>query len=77
LPFLEAVRPAVAIVSAGVDDPFGHPAQPTLDRLAASRAAVWRTDRDGEVTLRTDGRRLEVSAFSGRTRRWRPPVVPP
>jgi competence protein ComEC len=77
LPFLEATRPAAAIVSAGADDPFGHPARPTLDRLAAARIAVWRTDRDGEVTLRTDGRRLVLSTFSGRTRRWGPSPLEP
>jgi len=74
LPFLDATRPAIALVSAGLDDPFGHPAAATLARLSSARAEVWRTDRDGAVTLSTDGRTLAVAAISGRARRW--PAAP-
>ena len=47
--FLGVVRPAVAVVSAGADNPYGHPARSTLDHLAAAGAAVFRTDTDGSV----------------------------
>jgi competence protein ComEC len=47
--FLGVVRPAVAVVSAGADNPYGHPARSTLDHLAAAGAAVFRTDSDGSV----------------------------
>jgi hypothetical protein len=36
-------------VSAGADNPYGHPARSTLDHLAATGAAVFRTDTDGSV----------------------------
>lgn len=69
--FLEAVRPAVAVVSVGVRNGFGHPDPEVLARLARAGAAVYRTDRDGAVTLETDGRRLVVSAWaSGRRDRF-------
>ncbi len=64
--FLAAVRPRVAVASAGADNPYGHPARPTLERLAAAGARVYRTDVDGSVTVtfgaegpsvRTDPRR--------------------
>jgi competence protein ComEC len=73
--FLATLRPDAAVVSAGADAPFGHPAPPVLARLDEARVDLWRTDRDGEVTLRTDGRAATLSAFSGRTRRW-PPSLP-
>ena len=50
-PFVEALRPKVAVASAGAGNPYGHPAKSTLDRLAAIGARVLRTDRDGTVTV--------------------------
>jgi competence protein ComEC len=49
--FLDAVRPRVAIVSAGAGNPYGHPARSTVDRLSATGARVLRTDTDGSVTV--------------------------
>ncbi len=65
-PFVDAVRPKVAIASAGAGNPYGHPAKSTLDRLRASGARVYRTDQDGsvEVELREDG--LSVHETGGR-----------
>jgi competence protein ComEC len=55
-PFLDAVRPRVAVASAGVGNPYGHPAKATLDRVAARGARVLRTDRNGSVEVTLDGR---------------------
>jgi competence protein ComEC len=49
--FLAAVRPRVAVASAGAGNPYGHPARRTLERLAATGARVYRTDVDGSVTV--------------------------
>ena len=53
--FLDAVRPRVAIVSAGAGNPYGHPTAATLARLAARGALVLRTDRNGAVETILDG----------------------
>jgi competence protein ComEC len=63
---LAAVRPRVAIVSAGAGNPYGHPNRRTLDRLSASGARVLRTDRDGSVTVTTDGSDLRVTSSGSR-----------
>jgi competence protein ComEC len=49
--FLAAVRPKIAVASAGTGNPYGHPARRTLERLAATGARVYRTDVDGSVTV--------------------------
>ena len=49
--FVDAVRPKIAIASAGAGNPYGHPAKSTLDRLAAAGARVLRTDQDGTVSV--------------------------
>jgi len=59
---LAAVRPRLALVSAGAHNPFGHPHPETLARLAAAGAFVLRTDRDGTVHAATDGRRVWARA---------------
>lgn len=60
--FLAAVGASVAIASVGADNPYGHPAPGTLDRLTRSGARVYRTDRDGDVAVcRRDGRLLVVA----------------
>jgi competence protein ComEC len=64
--FLDAVAPSVAIVSDGFENSFGHPNPDVLRRYAARHTEVLRTDIDGLVTVRTDGRRLWVD-----TMRWR------
>jgi beta-lactamase superfamily II metal-dependent hydrolase len=61
--FLEALAPAIAIISSGEDHPYGHPSPELLERLEASGAWVLRTDRDGAVHIVTDGERLEISCF--------------
>lgn len=66
--WLTAAPPSLAIVSAGATNPFGHPADAVLTRLNGAGADVWRTDRDGEVSVRTNGEVVEVRAFTGRTR---------
>ncbi|MFZ5817370.1 MAG: DNA internalization-related competence protein ComEC/Rec2 [Bacillota bacterium] len=65
LPFLQAVRPRYALISAGSGNPFGHPHRGALARLEGVGAEVWRTDRHGTVTLRTDGFRLRLSGSRG------------
>ena len=64
--FVEALRPQIAVVSAGRANHFGHPVPEVLDRYRALGAEVFRTDRDGEVTLSTDGYALSVATFTGR-----------
>ena len=56
--FLNAVSPSVALISAGYENSFGHPHPDVLGRLSGRHAAVLRTDLDGLVTARTDGRRV-------------------
>lgn len=72
--FLAAVAPRVALVSVGAANRYGHPSAAVLRSLAGARAQVLRTDRLGTIVVRTDGRRLTLSA-QGET--WDSPPPPP
>jgi competence protein ComEC len=69
--FLAAWQPQVAVISAGRGNRFGHPAPEVLSRLAAIDARVFRTDRDGQITIETDGSRLRVRTYRGARHAWR------
>jgi competence protein ComEC len=59
---LELVDPQVAMVSVGNGNDYGHPTPETMAALeAVPGLAVYRTDRDGAVTIETDGERVSVA----------------
>jgi competence protein ComEC len=53
---LERIRPRFAAISVGAGNPFGHPTAETLRALDAAGAEVRRTDRRGDVWLRSEDR---------------------
>lgn len=61
---LRAFRPAAAVISAGRNNPFGHPAAAVLSRLSGAGVRVFRTDSDGAVMMETDGRRVVLSTWN-------------
>ena len=60
--FLDAVGPEIAVVSAGLDNQYGHPAPEALERLEASVGPqnVYRTDLQGTIEFVSDGGRWWV-----------------
>ncbi|KAF0207413.1 MAG: competence protein [Actinobacteria bacterium] len=48
---LDAWTPQEAIVSVGTGNDFGHPSPSTIAMLERAGTRVWRTDRDGDITL--------------------------
>lgn len=63
--FLDEVAPWLAIVSAGPANRFGHPHPEVWERLERGAAHRLRTDLDGGVVVRTDGRSISFAAWSG------------
>ncbi|MFI8252983.1 ComEC/Rec2 family competence protein [Streptomyces filamentosus] len=57
-----AVRPRLALVSAGRENPYGHPSPRTLAALRAGGARVLRTDRDGAIAVAGAGEGLVAVA---------------
>jgi competence protein ComEC len=60
---LDGWRPQLALISAGRGNAFGHPTRDVLLRLEHAGVRVLRTDRDGEITVTTDGHDLRWETF--------------
>lgn len=61
--FLNAVRPKIALISAGRENRYGHPGQITLDRLAALNTRIFRTDKNGTIDLYFPGRGGDITVI--------------
>ena len=60
--FVDAVEPAVALVSVGTGNDYGHPNVPLLRRLERNGARVLRTDVSGDLAVVAKGGELAVVA---------------
>src|SRR5471032_3183392 len=69
--FLSAVTPAFAVISDGFENSYGHPHPAVIERLQQHHADILRTDQQGLITIRTEGRCLSVETYRQRT-----PLVP-
>jgi competence protein ComEC len=60
--FLAEVSPAVAVISVGKDNRFGHPSSDVMERLEERLGTgnIYRTDEQGTIEFITDGERLWV-----------------
>jgi competence protein ComEC len=58
--FLSAVGPRLVLVSAGEGNAYGFPSPEVLARCRAVGAEVLRTDLDGAIEVRTDGRTVRA-----------------
>lgn len=57
---LELLAPSITIISVGADNRYGHPHREVRALLKALSGSNYRTDQNGNITLRTDGHRLSV-----------------
>ena len=52
LELLQSVRPEIVIISAGANNPYGHPSPDVLERLTDFGCTIYRTDEQGSVLVR-------------------------
>lgn len=64
--FLRQCSPAVAVISCGEHNTYGHPHKETLERLNDMGTAVYRTDCSGAVQITVTGSRMKVTEYRRR-----------
>ena len=59
--FLQTAGPRAAWISAGQNNLYGHPHGQTIERLNKMNCRILRTDKNGCISLLTDGKKIRVS----------------
>ena len=54
--WLRAVQPEYAVIQVGEGNSYDHPHEPVLSRLRDADAVVYRTDLQGHILCRSDGK---------------------
>ncbi len=60
-PFLREIMPQYAVISVGKDNSYGHPTDNTLSRLEDAGAQIYRTDLNGDIIMKSDGKNITVT----------------
>lgn len=61
--FLQIAQPSIALISAGVDNRYGHPHQETVERLEEMGCRVYSTQQNGALTVWSDGENVEIKGY--------------
>ncbi len=64
--FLRQCSPAVAVISCGEHNTYGHPHKETLERLNDMGTAIYRTDCSGAIQITVSGSRMKVTEYRRR-----------
>ncbi len=59
--FLRQVMPQYAVISAGVNNEYGHPHREVMSRLRDARVTIYRTDEQGSVVAHSDGQTVQFT----------------
>lgn len=58
--FLKEVSPDYAVISCGKGNSYGHPHDEIVERCNNLNIKMLRTDNDGNIIMKTDGKNIEV-----------------
>ena len=62
--FLKAVKPKIALIGVGKNNLFGHPSDITINNLKKEKIKIFRTDENGEITLRLNKENIKIDTIN-------------
>ena len=63
--FLNAVMPQISTIGVGKNNLFGHPAENTIEKLREIGSKIYRTDINGEITIKVDKKvRIKINCMN-------------
>jgi len=60
---LRYVQPEITVISVGEKNRYGHPHKDVVDRFQSEGIRIYRTDREGAVELKTNGKTVWVKTY--------------
>ncbi len=60
---LRYVQPEITVISVGEKNRYGHPHKDVVDRFKSEGIRIYRTDREGAVELKTNGKTVWVKTY--------------
>jgi len=60
--FLKSLSPEIAIISVGKANTYARPHQEVLERLKSAGIKVYRTDINGDIIIKTDGKGYTITS---------------
>jgi len=63
--WLKAVSPEVAVIPCGEGNDYGHPHDQTMKKYRKHSLRIYETDKNGMITITTDGQGYQVTAEKG------------
>lgn len=67
---VDAVKPDVVVVSAGVGNRFGFPHAEVMDRYRATGCRIFCTHTHGAISMRSDGKTVHLQTVAGERHKW-------
>ena len=58
--FLDKVNPKYALIGVGKNNNFNHPSSQTITKLREKNIRIYRTDLNGETSIKTSGERNKI-----------------
>ncbi len=75
--FLNAVIPAYAVISAGINNQYGHPTQQTLDTLSTNNIVTYGTYNNGTIIFSLNSASQTTIPISSPSPSPTPTAIPP
>lgn len=58
--FIAKVKPSIGVISVGKNNLYHHPSPSVLDTLSQNQIKIFRTDQNGGVIVKSDGKTLNI-----------------
>ena len=64
--WLRALQPEAVLISCGQNNDYGHPHKETMKKYRDMKLKIYETDKNGTITVTSDGHSYEVSTEEGK-----------